>query len=66
LAGPQGLKLEARSAESGGGALGHEGLLLGLGSGVSRQRQGFDAFQKWRILFLRKIILAQELGAPVH
>jgi len=40
-AGPQGLKLEARSAESGGGALGREGLLPGLGSGVSHQRQGF-------------------------
>jgi len=38
-AGLQGLKLEARSAESRGGALGREGLLLGLGSGVSRQRQ---------------------------
>jgi len=36
---PQGLKLEARSAESGGGALRREGLLPGLGSGVSRQRQ---------------------------
>jgi len=40
-AGPQGLKLEARSAESGDGTLGREGLLPGLGSGVSRQRQGF-------------------------
>jgi len=33
-AGPKRLKLEARSAESGGGALGREGLLPGLGSGV--------------------------------
>ena len=38
---PKGLKLEARNAESGGGALGREVLLPGLGSGVSRQRQGF-------------------------
>jgi len=29
-AGPQGLKLEAGSAESGGGALGREGLLPGV------------------------------------
>jgi len=40
-AGPQGLKLEAQSAESGDGGLGCEGLLLGLGSSVNRQRQGF-------------------------
>jgi len=42
-AGPQGLKLEARSVESGGGALGREGLLPGLGSGVSRQTKGVDS-----------------------
>jgi len=41
---PQGLKLEAQSAEEGGGALECESLLPGLGSGVS-----------WRILFLHKI-----------
>jgi len=41
LPGPQGLKLEARSADSGGGTLGCEGLLPGLGSDVSCQRQGF-------------------------
>jgi len=40
-AGPQGLKLEARSAESGGGTLEREGLLPGLGRLVSRQHQGF-------------------------
>jgi len=38
-AGPQGLKLEAQSAESGGGTLGRERLLPGLRSGVSGQRQ---------------------------
>ena len=53
-AGPQGLKLEARSAESGGEALRRKGLLPGLGSGVSHQCQGF-----W-------LGGPQELGVPVH
>jgi len=72
-AGPQGLKMEAQSAESGGGALGREGLLPGLRSGVSRQRQGFWYFLCSQLdrrpilqFFGPGLECPQELGAPVH
>jgi len=54
-AGPQGLKLEARSAESGGGALGHF---------IATYLSVFSVFQKWRILFLRKIFWPRTRGPP--